>query len=126
MPATAAVCKVTVPLVAPERANVPAVVPATPRVGVAVNAGVAPARTCPAAPAIEIAPVVALMDSGAEAVDTSVPLAFGSVRVGEPAVACAVIVAVPLVAPVKTAAPVAEPATPSVSVLEENVRLALC
>ena len=35
MPATAAVCKVTVPLVRPESVRVPAVVPATPRVGVA-------------------------------------------------------------------------------------------
>lgn len=35
VPAAAAVRKVTVPLVAPERTNVPAVVPATPKVGVA-------------------------------------------------------------------------------------------
>jgi hypothetical protein len=117
--------RVMLPDVALANAMVPTVVPATPSVGVAVNAGVEPARTPPAKPVIEISPLVALIESGEVAVDTRVPLAVGSVSVGVPATACAVIVAVPLVAPVNATEPVAEDATPSVNVLEENVRFAL-
>jgi hypothetical protein len=54
--------KVTTPVL-PLFANakVPVAVLATPNVGVAVNAGEAPAKTCPAAPVIEIAPVEAIL-----------------------------------------------------------------
>ena len=118
---------VTVAPVAPPLAKpkVPVVVAFTPSVGVAVKAGVAPARICPAAPVIEIAPVVELIERGAEAVETSVPLVLGSVSVGVPAAACAVMVAVPLVAPPRARAPVADVALPTVSVLLANTKFAL-
>jgi hypothetical protein len=94
-------------------------------VGVAVKAGPAPARTWPAAPVIDRAPVVALKLNGEEAETAKVPLALGSVSVGVPAIACAVIVAVPVVPPAKAKEPVAVEALPTVSVLLEKVRLAL-
>ena len=50
VPAAAAGWTVTVPEVFPVSERVPLVVPATPKVGVAVKAGEAPPKTCPAAP----------------------------------------------------------------------------
>jgi hypothetical protein len=62
-------------------------------------------------------PVVALRTTGADAVTANVPEAFGRVRVGVPAVACGVIVAVPEVAPVNPSVPVDVPAIPSTGVV---------
>lgn len=56
--------KVMLPLVVFANAIDPTTDPAVPRVGVAVKAGPAPARTCPATPVIEIAPA-ALTATGA-------------------------------------------------------------
>ena len=75
--------------------------------------------------ASEILPVVALMDSGEVAFDTSVPVVLGRVRVGVPAVALGCTVTVPDVAPVRAKAPVVDPAAPTVSVGETQVRFAL-
>ena len=90
---------VTVPEVAPEKASVPVLAPATPKDGVLVKAGPEPPSTWPAAPVIETLPVVLLRASGAETVSASVPVEVGSVIVGVPAAACGVIVAVPLEEP---------------------------
>ena len=61
-------------------------------------------------------PVVALKDRGLDALTANVPDAFGSVSVGVPAVACGVIVAVPLVLPVNANVPLVVPAIPNVGV----------
>src|ERR1700743_503569 len=58
-------------------------------------------------------PVVGLRTNGALAPSASVPEVVGSVRGGEPAVACAVIVAVPPEAPAKPKEPCDAPGTPS-------------
>ena len=96
--------------------SVPATLPSVPSDGVAVNAGPAPAKTCPAAPVMDMAPpeetatgaipdsappdvvvahvgqvrfpVVALSTSGDDAPTAKVPVVLGRVRVGDPAVAC--------------------------------------
>jgi hypothetical protein len=62
---------------------------------------------------IDATPVVAFILSGAVAEDTSVPLVVGSVRVGVPAAACDVIVAVPLVSPLNPIEPWVNPLDPT-------------
>ena len=117
---------VTVPEVAFPKAMVPSV-PLAPRVGVAVNAGLAPANTCPAAPVIETAPaaetatgavpviapppllvtqvvqfmlpVDVVIASGELAVTAGVPLDVPAIQVGVPAVACGWMASVPEVEP---------------------------
>ena len=114
---------VSVPVEAFWKPIEPTVVPATPKTGVAVNAGVAPASTCPAAPVIDTTPaaltatgacpvmapppddvtqvgqvrtpVVALSTIGALALSASVPVVVGHVIVGVPAADCGTIVMVP-------------------------------
>jgi hypothetical protein len=80
--------------------NVPVALEGVPNVGVAVKAGVAPARTCPATPVTEAIPVVAEHDNGAEQEAINVPLVLGNNNVGVPAVANGDIVTVPEVCPV--------------------------
>ena len=116
--------RVTVPLVAFPKASVP-IVPEAPNVGVAVNAGVDPARTCPAAPVIEIFPVAVVMESGADAVTAGVPEDVPRVSVGVPAVACGVMVAAPEELPSKITWPMVELAVPSVSAPELMLAFAL-
>jgi hypothetical protein len=70
----------------------------------------------PDVPVHEIAPVVALNVNGVATLTANVPLAFGSVSVGLPAAACAVMVAVPLVTPASPMVPVDEPGTPRMGV----------
>ena len=96
--APATVPSVTVPLVALPNAMVP-IVPDAPRVGVAVNAGLAPARTWPAAPVIEMFPLAAVIASGRDAVTAGVPLDVPAVHVGVPAVACGTMISDPEVEP---------------------------
>ena len=105
---------VTVPLEAFPNAIVPSV-PEAPSVGVAVNAGLDPARTCPAAPVITMLPVAVVIESGEDAVTTGVPLEVPAVHVGVPAVAWVVIVNAPLVPPSRITSPWVEFACPSVS-----------
>jgi len=57
-------------------------------------------------------PVIAFNTSGVVALSANVPVVVGSVRVGVPAAACGVIVAVPDVAPAKPKVPVLVPGIP--------------
>src|SRR5574343_367722 len=64
-------------------------------------------------------PVAAFRTTGVVAPAAKVPLVFGRVRVGVPAVACGVIVTVPLVEPASPSVPIAVPDTPSTGVREK-------
>ena len=77
-----------------------------------------------ASPGADILPVVGLTASGPDALTANVPEVFGSVSVGDPAMACVAMVAVPDVAPLRARLPCAVPATPSVRAPAEIVALA--
>ena len=87
VPAASLIVTVTTPLVVPASLTWPVATATAPSVGVAVNAGPDPPRTCPATPVMETVPVVALMANGAVAADAIVPLAVPIVNVGVPAAA---------------------------------------
>lgn len=118
----AAACAVTKadPDVAPAKLKAPCKDPATPKVGVAVKAGVAPANTSPAVPGNVKAPVVKSRESGADALTAKVPEVLGNVNVGAPAALCGVIVAVPLVVPAKPIVPVDAPGMPNTGAIVDS------
>lgn len=145
------VWSVTVPDVAFPKASVPGV-PDAPKVGVAVNAGDAPANIWPAAPVMETAPaaltatgavpliappplevthvaqvmlpVAVVIANGELAVTAGVPLEVPAVQVGVPAAACGAIVSAPEDEPSRMTLPIVELACPSVRTPDEIFALA--
>lgn len=77
-----------------------------------VNVTLVSSTRVSAEPVTPMAPVVAFNVIGAVAEAARVPLVFGNVSVGEPAVACGVTVTVPDVAPENPSVPVVVPAIP--------------
>ena len=114
VPAASWTEKVTVPLVVPASLSCPVATLEAPRVGVAVKAGPAPPRTCPATPVMLMLPVAVVIARGAEAVTAGVPLDVPAVQVGVEAVACGEIVRAPLVDPSRINDPSVVLAKPSV------------